>query len=293
MVVINSIKEMRQIAAAYKSTGGKIAVVPTMGFLHQGHLSLINKAKEEADFVITSLFVNPRQFAPNEDYDKYPRNMGSDSELAAAAGSDCLFNPNALEMYAIGNTTKVAVEGITAKFEGAKRPGHFDGVATVVAKLFNATLPDIAVFGQKDYQQILVVKRLIEDLNYDIELIVAPTLRQADGLAMSSRNKYLSDTDRQSSSLLFLALEDARKAIAAGMMQRKVINAVMHKRLRQAASIKIDYACAALANSLHEPDIFLPGDDIVLLIAAYLGKTRLIDNALTTIPKGKSPLAAL
>ncbi len=284
MQIINSIKTMQEIAVAHKCNGEKISVVPTMGFLHQGHLSLIKEAAGLADIVITTLFVNPRQFAPNEDYDLYPRDLSRDSELAAAAGTDYLFNPGVLEMYAIGNSTNISVDGITSKFEGAQRPGHFDGVATVVAKLFNATLPDVAVFGQKDYQQTLVIKRLVEDLNYPTELFIAPTLRESDGLAMSSRNKYLTKADRKSSSVLFLALENARQAIAGGEVKRTVINAVMHKRLRQVPSIKIDYASVAMADSLEEPDYFLAGDEVVLLIAAYLGRTRLIDNALVTIP---------
>lgn len=285
MQVINSIVTMQEIAINHKSKGDKIAIVPTMGFLHEGHLSLIKKAVELADIVITSLFVNPRQFAPNEDYDQYPRDFLRDSNLAVAVGTDYLFSPEVLEMYPIGYNTSISIGGITDKFEGAHRPSHFDGVATVVTKLFNATMPDVAVFGQKDYQQTLVIKRLVKDLNYPIELFIAPTLRESDGLAMSSSNKQLTKTDRKSSSVLFLALEEARKIIALGEVKRIAINAVMHKKLREVLSIKIDYASSAMANSLEEPDYFLPGEEVVLLIAVYLGRTRLIDNTLVTIPK--------
>lgn len=263
----------------------KIACVPTMGYLHEGHLNLIRKAKELADVVVVTLFVNPTQFGPNEDFEKYPRDFERDCMLASGAGADIMFAPDVLEMYPIGFSTNVSIGNITEKFEGERRPGHFDGVALIVTKLFNAVKPDIAIFGQKDYQQTLLIKRLVTDLNIDIRIVIAPTMREADGLAMSSRNTYLSKEDRERAPILFMALEEAIHAIQNGTKERKVINAILHKTLRTIPQIKIDYALSALADNLDEPDEYLAGDRVVLLLACFLGRTRLIDNALVTIPK--------
>ncbi len=284
MRIIKTVAEMHEVSDNCRRNGLKIAVVPTMGFLHQGHLSLIRRAKEFADIVITTLFVNPTQFGPNEDYDRYPRNFERDCDLANEAGCDYLFNPEVLEMYPIGFSTSVIMKNVTEKFEGERRPGHFNGVALVVAKLFNATRPDFAVFGQKDYQQTLVIKQMTLDLNFGIKIIIAPTLREYDGLAMSSRNTYLSDEERTKANVLFNALEAAKQAIEGGCRERKVINATLHKTLREVPEIRIDYALSACADNLDEPDTFVSGETIVLLLAVYLGKTRLIDNALVTIP---------
>lgn len=285
MEIIRTIKEMQNLSKKLSSKGVVIGCVPTMGYLHEGHLNLIRKAKEISDFVVMTLFVNPKQFGPNEDFERYPRDFDRDYKLAENAGCDLIFAPDIIEMYPIGFSTSVEIQNITSKFEGERRPGHFDGVALVVAKLFNAVKPDIAVFGQKDYQQTLVIKQLVRDLNFDVKIVVAPTVREADGLAMSSRNTYLTPELREKANVLFNALEDGIKAIEGGCRERKVINAIMHKRLRTVPEIKIDYACAALAENLDEPDVFLAGDHVVLLIACYLGTTRLIDNALVTIPK--------
>lgn len=276
---------MQSLSRQLSHQGVVIGCVPTMGYLHDGHLNLIRKAKELADYVVVTLFVNPKQFGPNEDFERYPRDFDRDCKLAEQTGCDAIFAPDILEMYPIGFSTSISVHNITKKFEGERRPGHFDGVALVVAKLFNAVKPDIAVFGQKDYQQTLVIKQLVRDLNFDIKIVVAPTVREPDGLAMSSRNTYLTPELRAKANVLFNALEDAIKAIEEGCRERKVINAILHKRLRTVPEIKIDYACAALADNLDEPDVFLAGDHVVLLIACYLGTTRLIDNALVTIPK--------
>lgn len=275
---------MQQISDFHNRENKKIAVVPTMGYLHKGHLSLIEKANELADIVITTLFVNPTQFAPNEDFNKYPRDFDRDFELAKSANSHYLFMPDTLEIYPKGHSTAVVVTNVTEKFEGVFRPSHFQGVATIVAKLFNITKPQIAVFGQKDYQQTLVVKRLIEDLNFDIDLVIAPTLREHDGLAMSSRNSYLSPENRDKAGIIFRAIDEAKKVIAKGENDRKIINSTLHKILREVPEIKIDYASIALADTLEEPEFFFPGDKTVMLIACYLGKTRLIDNSLITFP---------
>jgi pantoate--beta-alanine ligase len=284
MKVIKSIIEMRNIADRHRATGQKIAVVPTMGYLHSGHTSLIRIGKHNADIVITTLFVNPTQFAPDEDFSKYPRDFEHDFNLAKDNGCDYLFFPEVREMYPKGNSTSVIVSKVSEKFEGIFRPTHFEGVATIVAKLFNASRPDIAIFGQKDFQQTLVIRRMAEDLNFGIEIIIAPTIREFDGLAMSSRNVYLSVDDRKRAIILFLALEEAKKEIAKGMRDRKFINATMIKTLRSVQEIKIDYAVSANADNLDEPDFFLPGEKIVLLLACYLGRTRLIDNSLISIP---------
>ncbi len=285
MKVVKTIKEMQQLSDFHRCENKKIAVVPTMGYLHKGHLSLIEKANDLADIVITTLFVNPTQFAPNEDFNKYPKDFERDFELANKANSHYLFMPDTLEMYPKGHSTAVVVLNVTEKFEGVFRPSHFQGVSTIVTKLFTITKPHIAVFGQKDYQQTLVVKRLIEDLNLDIQLIIAPTLREQDGLAMSSRNTYLSENFRSKAGIIFRAIEEAKKVIARGETDRQMINANLHKILREVAEIKIDYASIALADTLEEPEFFLPGDKTVILIACYLGKTRLIDNSMITIPR--------
>ncbi len=276
---------MQEFSRHLLAKGLKIGCVPTMGYLHDGHLNLIEKAKQLTDCVVTTLFVNPTQFGPHEDFERYPRNFDRDCKLAESAGSDILFAHDILEMYPIGFSTNIIINNLTKKFEGERRPGHFDGVALIVSKLFNAVLPDIAVFGQKDFQQTLVIKQLANDLNFPVRIVIAPTVRESDGLAMSSRNTYLSEEHRNKATILFAALEEALKAIDGGCKERKIINAIMLKTLRTVPEIHIDYAVSALADNLDEPDEFLAGDHIVLLIACYLGKTRLIDNAITTIPK--------
>jgi pantoate--beta-alanine ligase len=284
MKIITKIKEMQQLSLQEKNSGNKISVIPTMGYLHKGHLSLVEKAKNFSEITIVTLFVNPTQFAPNEDYSKYPRDFKRDVELCEKAGVNYLFMPDALEMYPIGFSAKINIGRVTEDFEGKFRPQHFEGVATIVVKLLNSTLPNFAVFGQKDYQQSLLVKKIVTDLNFPLDIIVAPTLRESDGLAMSSRNVYLSDEDRPDASILFVSLEKARNSIENGERNRKIINAIMHKTLRSVKNLRIDYASSALADTLESPDEFLPGETIVLLLAVYLGKTRLIDNTILKIP---------
>lgn len=283
MNFIEKIEEIREISRNSKKNNLKVAFVPTMGALHQGHLSLIEKAKQLSDIVIVSIFVNPKQFAPHEDLDNYPRNLEQDINLANNAGADFIFTPSPLDIYPVGYSTAIKVNKITEVFEGEFRPKFFEGVATVCAKLFIITEPDLVVFGQKDYQQCLVIKRLITDLHLPIEFYMQPTIRESDGLAKSSRNLYLSENDREKSGILFIALEEAKKAISHGETNRKKINAIMHKKLREVKEIKIDYASAALAEDLSQPQFFLKGDKVVLLIACYLNKTRLIDNSIITI----------
>lgn len=285
MKIIHKVNEIQNISFQNRAEGKTVAVVPTMGFLHKGHLSLIRKASDIADVVITTLFVNPKQFAPNEDFDQYPKDMEKDSKLAKENGSDYLFAPSVNEMYPPGYATDVHVGKITEVFEGKFRPEHFDGVTTVVSKLFNATVPNKAVFGQKDYQQTLVVKRMVKDLNFNIDIVISPTVREPDGLAMSSRNSYLSTDERKKAGIIFRALEEAKREIEKGESRRKIINAIMQKKLREVLEIRIQYASSADANDLSTPDEFFPGEKIVLLVACHLGKTRLIDNMLIKIPE--------
>lgn len=283
MKIIKSISEMQSISDRLRAEGKTIALAPTMGYLHEGHGSLFEKAKDYADIAIASIFVNPTQFAPNEDYDAYPRDLEKDSKLCEAKGIDYIFAPEALEMYYSDYSTYIAVGDVTEKFEGKFRPTHFQGVASVVAKLFLAVKPHYAIFGQKDYQQSLVIKRMNRDLNFGVKIIVAPIVRESDGLAKSSRNSYLSPDNREKATILCHSLNKAKEAIINGETSRKIINAIMINSLRQIGDIKIDYASSALAENLAEPETFKKGDAIVLLIAAYIGKTRLIDNILVTV----------
>jgi len=282
-MIIKHIKEIQQLSDKLKIEGKKIVCVPTMGFLHEGHLSLIRNAKDLGDTVITTLFVNPLQFGPKEDFTKYPRDLQRDFELSKDAGNDYLFVPEATEMYPDSFNTTVKIGDITEKFEGVSRPGHFVGVATVVLKLFNAVKPHIAVFGQKDYQQTLLIQKLVQDLNLDIDIHIVQTIREDDGLAMSSRNIYLSYDERQKAGLIYKALNQAKTAILNGERKRNVINGIMFDMLNIENEITIDYCAAALAGSLEEPDVFQDNADIVLLVALKLGTTRLIDNLIVNL----------
>ncbi len=284
MIIIENIVEYKSVLKRIKTSNSTIAFVPTMGALHNGHLNLVKIAKNKCDIVIVSLFVNPKQFGPNEDFEKYPRTLEKDIELCEQNGVDVVFIPHQLEMYPIGFASQIEIKNITETFEGSKRPGHFNGVATIVAKLFNIIQPDVAVFGQKDYQQCLLIKKLVLDFNFNIEIIIAATLREKDGLAMSSRNIYLRSNDREDASIIFVALEKTRQLIENGETDRKIINGFLLNYLKKIINIKIDYAQIALANDLSTPDFFLAGDDVVILIAVYIGTTRLIDNTLFKIP---------
>ncbi len=284
MKTVKTAIETREISSAINKEGKTLALVPTMGYFHKGHTSLMKKARELADYTVVSLYVNPTQFAPNEDFAKYPRDFDRDFKIAEDIGVDYLFNPSDREMYPEGYNTFIKMGGITEKLEGEKRPTHFNGVATIVAKLFNCTNPDFAVFGQKDYQQSLVIKKLIADLNFGVKIALAPIVREQDGLALSSRNIYLTPKQRRKALYLYKALESGEKAIDDGERERKKINAHLIKTLREPGGIQIDYARAVDADTLEEPEIFKSGDRVVFLLACYVGTTRLIDNALITIP---------
>jgi pantoate--beta-alanine ligase len=276
--IIQSSHEMQQIALQYKRSGKTIGVVPTMGYLHDGHGSLIRAARAKTDVVITTIFVNPLQFAANEDLSRYPRDLVRDTAIAETNGADFLFTPSPEEMYPEGFGVNVSVSGVTTPFEGVFRPTHFDGVATVVAKLFHLTQPDKAYFGQKDFQQCLVVSKMVRDFAMPIEIVICPTSREQDGLAMSSRNVYLSPEGRTNATILFKALTSTQERIKNGERVRSRIEEHLQQVLGSVPHLTIDYAAAADAENLSQPDIFLPHQAIVLLLAVRLGTTRLIDN---------------
>ncbi len=284
IVLARTIAELRQQVQAQRTAGKRIGFVPTMGYLHEGHAALIRLAAQECEYVVTSDFVNPTQFAPTEDFERYPRDLQRDLQVAEQAGSHVLFAPSVEEMYPEGFATTVSIRGITEKFEGAFRPTHFDGVVTVVSKLFNIVQPDRAYFGQKDYQQLLVIRQLVRDLNFPIEVVMVPTVREPDGLALSSRNVYLSAEERQKALSLYRALQAGQSVILQGERRRSVIEARMQEVLSAVPELRIDYAAAALAETLEQPEAFSPGARVVLLVAARLPSARLIDNLLVQVP---------
>ncbi|HTK83295.1 MAG TPA: pantoate--beta-alanine ligase [Bacteroidota bacterium] len=283
MKVITSIAEMQSSAEALRRQGKSIGVVPTMGYLHEGHLSLIRVAKQRSDAVITTIFVNPAQFSPNEDLSKYPRDLERDKKLAQSAGTDILFVPDLQEIYPPGYSTFVTVEHLTSVLEGEVRPTHFRGVTTIVAKLFNITKPHIAVFGQKDAQQAVVIQRMAVDLNFDTQIIIAPIMREADGLAMSSRNVYLSLTERSASIVLYESLKLAEKLIRGGERKSDNIRSEMNNFLRLTPSATVDYVSIADPSTLQEKSTLAPGETVLVSLAVRIGVTRLIDNALINV----------
>jgi pantoate--beta-alanine ligase len=274
--------DLHAFLATWRMRGQRIALVPTMGNLHAGHYSLVALAREHADVVVATVFVNPTQFGPNEDFTRYPRTPDADAAGLAASGCDALFMPAVEEMYPYGaaNTVRVSVPGFDNVLEDAVRPGHFDGVATVVAKLFNLVRPDVAVFGRKDYQQLLVIQRLTRDLAYPIEIVDAPTLREANGLAMSSRNQYLDTEQRQRAAVIHATLQSMREAVRSGAQELAAIESEAEANLRK-AGFQPDYAVIRRADDLSIPAKGESGN-LIGLIAARLGSTRLIDNFLLT-----------
>ncbi|MCS6999522.1 MAG: pantoate--beta-alanine ligase [Bacteroidota bacterium] len=284
-MLIEAIAQMQQWSEAMRTQGNIIGLVPTMGFLHEGHCALIKTAAQECSVVITTVFVNPLQFGPSEDFARYPRDLERDIQLATQAGATVVFAPTVEHMYPAGYAAMIDPGPIAEKFEGIFRPGHFRGVATVVAKLFNITKPHVAYFGQKDYQQTLVISQLIRDLNFDIRMRVLPTVRQDDGLALSSRNVYLSPQERQQATILYRALQEAEYAIRQGERRRETINTLLRHTIEAGCpEIKIEYAAAATAETLEEPEFFASGSRVVLLLAVRLGTARLIDNSLVEVP---------
>ena len=274
---------MQAAAESLRLQGKRIALVPTMGFLHEGHLSLIRLARQHADVVVTSIFVNPAQFAPTEDFSKYPRDLTRDKSLAESAGTGCLFTPSTDEIYPSPFLTYVTVEEITSRLEGKFRPTHFRGVATVVAKLFNIVKPHVAVFGQKDAQQAAVIRQLARDLNFDLRVIIGPIVREPDGLAMSSRNVYLSASERAESVVLCQSLQRAKELVSGGQRQSSAILSEMTKMISSKKSAAIDYISIADASTLEEVSLLTPGPEILVSLAVKFGSTRLIDNILLTV----------
>ncbi len=273
--VVRSTLALRQQVAAWRAAGLSIGFVPTMGALHEGHLSLVCAAKERCQRVVASLFVNPRQFAPHEDFERYPRDEAGDSALLASAGCDLLYAPERAAMYPDGFATNVIVADVSAPLEGEFRPHFFGGVATVVTKLLMQALPDTAFFGEKDYQQLLVIKRLARDLDIPVEIVGCPTIREADGLAMSSRNAYLSADERRIAARLNMVLHDAIKAMRAGAAA-EAAEREAESHLIAAGFSGVDYVAVRDAATLGPlRDLNTPAR---ILAAAWLGKTRLIDN---------------
>lgn len=276
MKIIESPAEMQRFAEAARLRGDKIALVPTMGYLHEGHLSLMREGRRRASLLAASLFVNPTQFGPNDDLATYPRDVERDCRLMESIPVDVLFAPQAEAMYPPGAQTWVEVTELTQGLCGASRPGHFRGVTTVVAKLFNIVKPHLALFGAKDYQQLCAIRQMVRDLNFDIEIVPMPTVREADGLAMSSRNAYLSPAERTTALSLSRALEAARRRFAQGERDPQALAQTAREQIGRQAGIEIEYVEVRDAAALREiAEIKAPA---VVAVAARVGRTRLIDN---------------
>jgi len=297
MEVAKTIESIRSLVKAAHSRGKKIGLVPTMGALHIGHISLIEAAVKKCEFVVVSIFVNPTQFGPGEDFEKYPRPLEADLEICRKAGVDVVFAPEQGQMYGSENLTWVNVEKLTEPLCGQFRPGHFRGVATVCAKLFNIVEPNIAFLGQKDAQQAIVIKQMVADLNMPLEIVVCPTVRQPDGLAVSSRNKYLTEREKKNATYVYKSLQKCREMIETGITDTRKIISQMRKILNQAPSIKIEYIRIVDAETLQSLDHIAgkpaypkarlprgssgrarPSGRVLAAVAVGIGSTRLIDN---------------
>jgi len=272
---VQIVRSGEELAAARAELQGTLALVPTMGALHAGHMALIDEAKKRADRIAASIFVNPAQFGPNEDLARYPRREAEDARMLEEAGCDLLWAPPVADVYPDGFSTKISVAGVSERWEGEARPGHFDGVATVVAKLLLSVRPDVALFGEKDFQQLAVIRRMVQDLNIPVEIVGVPTVREADGLALSSRNAYLSPDERQRAVALPNALKAAREAILAGSPVGTALREAKQS-LVDAGFLRIDYFAVVDAATLEPVDA--PAGEMRLIAAAVIGTTRLIDN---------------
>jgi pantoate--beta-alanine ligase len=276
VITVQSINELRKQIKEWKKEGFSIGLVPTMGFLHEGHESLIKRASAENDKVVVSVFVNPTQFGPNEDLDAYPRDIQRDKILCENAGASIIFNPAPSDMYYKDASTTMNVSGLTEGLCGAKRPVHFGGVCLVVSKLFNIVTPDRAYFGEKDAQQLAVIKRMVRDLNFDIEIVGCPIIREPDGLAKSSRNSYLSESERKAALVLNESLSLAKEALVKGEKNSTNIKNIITQKLNSESLAKVDYV--EVVDSLTFKSVDAISDPILIAIAVYIGKTRLIDN---------------
>jgi pantoate--beta-alanine ligase len=288
--IIQSAKQMQDISQSLRRLNETIGFVPTMGYLHKGHISLIEKAKSDCSKVILSIFVNPKQFGKGEDYEKYPKNFNRDKILAEAAGSDYIFVPSAQEMYPEDFKGSVKVKELDSVMCGSFRPGHFEGVCTVVAKLFNITLPHRSYFGLKDYQQYLIIKKMVEDLNFPLRIVGCPIIREDDGVAMSSRNKYLSKSERKNAAILIECLTMAAGLLSNGFMDLENIRKTMYEKLSGNPFIsKVDYfdfrdsETLESISSINNHDFKSSGSDLLIACAAWIGSTRLIDNMIFNI----------
>ena len=275
--VLKTICEMQETSNNLRYEGRRIAVVPTMGYLHHGHTSLIEQARALADVVVTTIFVNPTQFAPNEDFNRYPRDFQRDQALAAQAGADILFYPETSDMYPQEFATYIEVEGVSKILEGKFRPSHFRGVTTVVVKLFNIIKPHVAIFGQKDIQQAFVIQKMVKELNYDITIIVAPIVREADGLAMSSRNTYLNKTERKNATVLFRSLQHANERIKVDERNVTTLRREIEGIIQSGDPTQIDYIAFIDPTTFTEVER-IESPEVIVALAVRFGTTRLIDN---------------
>lgn len=282
MQIIKKINDLRIKIKEAKKNGKSVGFVPTMGFLHEGHLSLIEEARKNNDLVVVSIFVNPTQFGPDEDLETYPRDLEKDSELCRDAGVDFIFNPEVDEMYVEGYSTYVNIESdITKKLCGASRDGHFKGVTSVVSKLFNIVNPDSAYFGMKDYQQLAVINKMVRDLNFDINIVGCPIIREKDGLALSSRNTYLTEEQRKDALVLNKSLKEAKELILAGEQNKKVIIDGILDKIKKISYSVVDYVEMLDAKNLNEIEII--NRSVVIALAVNVGKPRLIDNIVVEV----------
>ncbi len=276
MKLITDISEMRAASLSAKGAGKKIGLVPTMGYLHEGHLSLIRAARAGSELVVVSIFVNPTQFGPGEDFDRYPRDMERDKRMAEEAGADIIFHPSAGDMYPENFSTYVEETGLSKHLCGLARPTHFRGVTTVVLKLFNIVLPDVAYFGQKDAQQALIIKRMVRDLNLPVGIKVLPIIREQDGLAISSRNEYLSTEQRRQASVLYKSLMEAARLIGSGERKAHKVKQRIEETIESAEEARIDYLNIVNRDTLE--DVEELRGNILIALAVFMGETRLIDN---------------
>lgn len=279
MKIVTTIAEFRQVRRGYGFES--VGFVPTMGYLHEGHLELIRRARTENERVVASIYVNPKQFSPTEDLSRYPRDLDRDFHMLAGENVDLVFVPSNEVMYPPDYQTTVSVSRVTQALEGLRRPTHFDGVTTVVAKLFNIVQPSRAYFGQKDAQQSVVIRQMVRDLNFDLEIVVCPTVRESDGLAMSSRNKYLTEDQRKGATVLYKALQSAKSIWDGGTRNSGILRAAMMETLSEELLARVDYISAADPVTLEEWHGEIPRDSGLLLsMAVFFGQTRLIDNLL-------------
>lgn len=279
MKIVTTIAEFRQVRRGYGFES--VGFVPTMGYLHEGHLELIRRARTENERVVASIYVNPKQFSPTEDLSRYPRDLDRDFHMLAGENVDLVFVPSNEVMYPPDYQTTVSVSRVTQALEGLRRPTHFDGVTTVVAKLFNIVQPSRTYFGQKDAQQSVVIRQMVRDLNFDLEIVVCPTVRESDGLAMSSRNKYLTEDERKGATVLYKALQSAKSIWDGGTRNSGILRAAMMETLSEELLARVDYISAADPVTLEEWHGEIPRDSGLLLsMAVFFGQTRLIDNLL-------------